>query len=194
MLYEDAQEIRLAKQTLCMLRLAVQLAQEMGTRLGSGEILFGALPAHGRGAACRIDRAAALEWIGSRSTPYEPKPRQETSMKAVSLGVACGLVLCALSAHAADPVPLKKSDGVLVDAKGMTVYTFDKDAANSGKSACSGHCAENWPPVQAGGAQPAAPYSSSRAKMAAVNWPITASRCTPSSRTRNRATRTATRP
>jgi predicted lipoprotein with Yx(FWY)xxD motif len=41
----------------------------------------------------------------------------------------------------------------------MTVYTFDKDTANSGKSACSGSCAENWPPVQAGDAQPAAPYS-----------------------------------
>jgi predicted lipoprotein with Yx(FWY)xxD motif len=80
-------------------------------------------------------------------------------MKAAGLGIACGLVLCALSAHAADPVPLKKSDGVLVDAKGMTVYTFDKDTANSGKSACTRHCAENWPPVQAGAAQPAAPYS-----------------------------------
>jgi predicted lipoprotein with Yx(FWY)xxD motif len=80
-------------------------------------------------------------------------------MKAVSLGVACGLVWCALSAHAADPVPLKKSDGVLVDARGMTVYTFDKDTPNSGQSACSGHCAENWPPVQAAAAQPGAPYS-----------------------------------
>jgi len=80
-------------------------------------------------------------------------------MKSITLASAFLFALASVSAHAADPVPLKKSDGVLVDAKGMTVYTFDKDAANSGKSACTGHCAENWPPVQAGAAQPAAPYS-----------------------------------
>jgi predicted lipoprotein with Yx(FWY)xxD motif len=37
----------------------------------------------------------------------------------------------------------------LVDAKGMTLYTFDKDAA--GKSACNGPCATNWPPLMASG-------------------------------------------
>lgn len=35
-----------------------------------------------------------------------------------------------------------------VDAKGMTLYTFDKDAG--GKSACNGPCAANWPPLMAG--------------------------------------------
>ena len=35
---------------------------------------------------------------------------------------------------------------VLVDAKGMTLYTFDKDAT-PGKSACNGPCAQNWPPL-----------------------------------------------
>ena len=34
---------------------------------------------------------------------------------------------------------------VFVDAKGMTLYTFDKDSA--GKSACNGGCATNWPPL-----------------------------------------------
>jgi len=81
-------------------------------------------------------------------------------MKSSSLGAACLLALLALLAlplHAADMAPLKKVDGVLVDHKGMTVYTFDKDSA--GKSACSGSCARNWPPVMAGDAAPAAPYS-----------------------------------
>ena len=81
-------------------------------------------------------------------------------MKSVSLGSACLpllFTLLASSAHAADPAPLKKADGVLVDAKGMTVYTFDKDKA--GKSACTGRCAENWPPVMAGDATPPEPYS-----------------------------------
>lgn len=67
------------------------------------------------------------------------------------------LALPALASHAADMAPLKKTDGVLVDARGMTVYTFDKDSG--GKSACTARCADNWPPVIAGDAAPAAPYS-----------------------------------
>jgi predicted lipoprotein with Yx(FWY)xxD motif len=35
----------------------------------------------------------------------------------------------------------------LVDGKGMTLYTFDKDA--DGKSNCSGGCAASWPPAVA---------------------------------------------
>ena len=46
----------------------------------------------------------------------------------------------------------------LTDAKGMTLYTFDKDSA--GKSACNGKCAENWPPLMAdAAAAPPAGYS-----------------------------------
>jgi predicted lipoprotein with Yx(FWY)xxD motif len=67
-------------------------------------------------------------------------------MKSLSLGTALLAALLALPALAADP-PVKKADGVLVDSSGKTVYTFDKDTANSGKSACTGSCAENWPPV-----------------------------------------------
>ena len=36
---------------------------------------------------------------------------------------------------------------VLTDAKGMSLYTFAKDA--DGKSACNGPCATNWPPLAA---------------------------------------------
>jgi predicted lipoprotein with Yx(FWY)xxD motif len=36
---------------------------------------------------------------------------------------------------------------VLTNAKGMTLYTFDKDS--KGKSACNGKCAVNWPPLMA---------------------------------------------
>ena len=80
-------------------------------------------------------------------------------MKAVNLGIACLSALLALSAHAADPMPVKKMNGILVDAHGMTVYTFDKDVAGSGKSACTGQCLENWPAVKAGDAPLAEPYS-----------------------------------
>ena len=38
---------------------------------------------------------------------------------------------------------------VLTDAKGMTLYIFDKDA--DGKSVCNGPCATNWPPLTVSG-------------------------------------------
>jgi predicted lipoprotein with Yx(FWY)xxD motif len=40
-------------------------------------------------------------------------------------------------------------DGMLVNAKGITVYTFDRDVAGSGKSACTGDCAVKWPALTA---------------------------------------------
>ena len=49
----------------------------------------------------------------------------------------------------AQSAPAKKgADGTWIDAKGMTLYTFDKDSG--GKSACNGPCATNWPPLMAG--------------------------------------------
>jgi predicted lipoprotein with Yx(FWY)xxD motif len=54
---------------------------------------------------------------------------------------------------------VKKSDGVLVNEAGMTLYTFDKDVPGSGKSACSGQCAAVWPAVPATAASGSSPYS-----------------------------------
>ena len=34
---------------------------------------------------------------------------------------------------------------VVASSNGMTVYTFDKDVANSGTSACTGGCIAKWP-------------------------------------------------
>ena len=51
------------------------------------------------------------------------------------------------SAYTAAPVRI--SDGLLTGSNGMTLYTFDKDVAGSGKSVCNGPCANNWPPLYA---------------------------------------------
>lgn len=73
---------------------------------------------------------------------------------------ACAALSAALVlSSSAFAQPLKKMDGVLADAAGMTVYTFDKDTAGSGKSACNGPCARMWPPVPATSERVAAPYS-----------------------------------
>lgn len=65
--------------------------------------------------------------------------------------VTAALVLagCAQIASLSGAAPVKTADGVLVNADGMTLYTFDKDVAGSGKSTCNGPCAANWPPLAA---------------------------------------------
>lgn len=45
--------------------------------------------------------------------------------------------------------PARMEGGALVGATGMTLYTFDRDAAGSGKSVCNGPCAGLWPPLMA---------------------------------------------
>jgi len=64
------------------------------------------------------------------------------SLKALMLAAA--LVLPSM-AFAAEPAMMKGD--MMVDHKGMTLYTFDKDTG--GKSVCTGQCAENWPPLKA---------------------------------------------
>lgn len=53
------------------------------------------------------------------------------------------------------PMAAKFEGGMLVNSAGMTLYTFDKDAAGSGKSACNGPCAVNWPPLHVAGSDQA---------------------------------------
>lgn len=45
--------------------------------------------------------------------------------------------------------PAMSSNGILTGPNGMTLYTFSRDVAGSGKSACNGPCATNWPPLMA---------------------------------------------
>ena len=56
-------------------------------------------------------------------------------------------VAFATFAHAEPAV--KMAGGMLVNTSGMTLYTFDKDVAGSGKSSCNGPCATLWPPASA---------------------------------------------
>jgi len=67
-------------------------------------------------------------------------------LKSLSLSalVTMALAGAAIAADPAATAPMAKG-GMFVDAKGMTLYTFDKDTP--GKSACNGPCAKNWPPL-----------------------------------------------
>ena len=78
------------------------------------------------------------------------------------LSLACFLGLSILAGCATAPgakAPAVVDQGILVDAKRMTLYTFDADKT-PGKSSCNGQCAVNWPPFMvAEGSPPADEFS-----------------------------------
>ena len=72
------------------------------------------------------------------------------------LSILAIAMLAACATHSGDHGSDKSSSkpptvtgGVLVDSKGMTLYTFDKDVPGSGRSNCNGTCAISWPPLLA---------------------------------------------
>jgi predicted lipoprotein with Yx(FWY)xxD motif len=72
------------------------------------------------------------------------------SKLSISSFFVAAMSLAAISiANAAPPTKAASSakGEILTDAKGMSLYTFDKDA--DGKSACNGPCATNWPVLKA---------------------------------------------
>ncbi len=74
---------------------------------------------------------------------------------------ACLALALASTAAIAQTAPFRSVDTskgkALVDTKGMTLYTFDRDVA--GKSNCNGQCATNWPPLMASAGSAAGDWS-----------------------------------
>jgi predicted lipoprotein with Yx(FWY)xxD motif len=74
------------------------------------------------------------------------------SVRSIFLGSVSALALLTAGVAAADhpAVKVATKEGVgayLVDARGMALYTFKKDAP--GKSACEGDCLVKWPAFDA---------------------------------------------
>ena len=69
-------------------------------------------------------------------------------MKRFAITLAA-LLATSAAGLAAEPAMVAEVGGgkIYTDAKGMTLYTFDKDEA--GKSNCYDKCAVNWPPFMA---------------------------------------------
>jgi predicted lipoprotein with Yx(FWY)xxD motif len=88
----------------------------------------------GVAAACSGAATAAP----AASPPAAPAASAAASAAAASAPAAAG-----------GPVVMTATVGtvgmLVVAANGMTVYTFDKDVANSGTSACTGGCITKWP-------------------------------------------------
>jgi predicted lipoprotein with Yx(FWY)xxD motif len=68
-------------------------------------------------------------------------------MRKLFLSVAAAALMAAGGTVLSQPA--KSADGTLTGPNGMTLYTFDRDAAGSGKSVCNGPCATLWPPLMA---------------------------------------------
>jgi predicted lipoprotein with Yx(FWY)xxD motif len=67
------------------------------------------------------------------------------------------LSLALLGSGVASAQSVASNNGLLTDAGGRVLYTFDKDEA--GKSNCNGQCAVNWPPFAATDGKAAAGYT-----------------------------------
>jgi predicted lipoprotein with Yx(FWY)xxD motif len=71
------------------------------------------------------------------------------TVRKLLFGAATLALLAAPAFAAGEPADIKTMDingqKVLTDAKGMTLYTYDKDTA--GVSNCYGKCATAWPPA-----------------------------------------------
>ncbi len=85
------------------------------------------------------------------------------------LAVAATLGACEAYADGHASAPAQVQNGILVDAKGMSLYTFDNDAA--GVSNCNGGCAASWPPLMAkAGAEAPEGYSIITRKGGDLQW------------------------
>jgi predicted lipoprotein with Yx(FWY)xxD motif len=81
-------------------------------------------------------------------------------MKNLIALILAALLIAACATTAGDRTPADVRNNMLVGESGMTLYTFDRDTVGSGKSACNGPCATNWPPlVVIGNAQPVPGYT-----------------------------------
>ncbi|HET9110216.1 MAG TPA: hypothetical protein VFN78_05265 [Ktedonobacterales bacterium] len=67
-----------------------------------------------------------------------------TSSSGVNLQCASGATVCTKTVSVSG-----KSETTLADAKGMTLYYFTPDSATT--IACTGSCAQTWPPLMASG-------------------------------------------
>jgi predicted lipoprotein with Yx(FWY)xxD motif len=87
--------------------------------------------------------AAACSGAATAAPASSPSP-------APAATAAASAASASAPAAAGGPVVMTATVGtvgtlVVASSNGMTVYTFDKDVANSGTSACTGGCIAKWP-------------------------------------------------
>jgi predicted lipoprotein with Yx(FWY)xxD motif len=90
----------------------------------------------------------------------QAQPKDKNAMKLLATLAIAALIATGCAMTDKDRTPADVRNNMLVGESGMTLYTFDRDVAGSGKSVCNGPCATNWPPlIVIGDAQPVAGYT-----------------------------------
>jgi predicted lipoprotein with Yx(FWY)xxD motif len=74
--------------------------------------------------------------------------KRTIALTAVSVALVLGTSIASSQIVAPAKIADTAKGKALVDANGMTLYTFDRDDT-PGKSNCGGKCAGNWPPFVA---------------------------------------------
>jgi predicted lipoprotein with Yx(FWY)xxD motif len=87
-----------------------------------------------------LDRRACNQGVGGMKTTI--------ALTAVSVLLVLGPSIASSQTAAPAKIADTTKGKTLVDADGMTLYTFDRDST-PGKSVCNGKCASNWPPFGA---------------------------------------------
>jgi predicted lipoprotein with Yx(FWY)xxD motif len=95
-----------------------------------------------------MKRSVQTEYLAINSV-FEGASLRRRMMKALVVFTSAALFSVAAFSQGMEPARVTDTSKgkALADAKGMTLYTFDRDAA--GKSNCTGQCAQNWPPLAA---------------------------------------------
>src|SRR5579859_1167959 len=102
------------------------------------------LPALGIGViGVAVVAAAVFYRPGGGSTAFEEAPLSTPPGVTVQIAKTGGTVLLAMAG-----INIPATGNVYADAKGMSLYTYDKDET-PGKSACTGDCAKAWPALAA---------------------------------------------
>jgi predicted lipoprotein with Yx(FWY)xxD motif len=116
--------------------------------LATFALTAGALAAAACGGTSSADKTATASAKGGGSTPAAAaaSPTAAATQQAAAGGAAATVMIADTS--------LGK---VLADDKGMTLYMYKNDVANSGKSACAAACLANWPALTIASGVPAKP-------------------------------------
>jgi predicted lipoprotein with Yx(FWY)xxD motif len=117
------------------------------TKWGAAALIVAALGAAGLGAAAcgggmsSGDKTATAA-AGSPATPAAAPTAAVTKAASTAAATSGSGTTGAATVNIA-----KSGDPRFVDAAGMTLYEFQKDTANTGKSACISGCTSAWPPL-----------------------------------------------
>jgi len=97
---------------------------------------------HLAGKTIDLSKTFTTDFVDKANAALGPMPTMAATMSMSST------MAPTMAAAASSTVNLAKNDALgsfLAGPNGNTLYTFKKDTANSGKSACSGGCAGAWP-------------------------------------------------